>query len=792
MSFSLLNACQSGDIDRLKVLLNSGLNPNGIVEGRTPLTLAAYHGQEGAVCYLLDHGASVDRKDGWGRTALHEACETGHAAVVQTLLLKGADIECVNDEHETPLILAASRGHELIVKGLILAGACINRKNKAGNTALHCTASHNFTHCGILLAEAGSDVDSKNSNEQTPLDCASKEFKEAVSQALSFTIKKTICVIGNACSGKSTLIASLQSENAATLTKVCHWLFGVEDIRERTAGIEPISHTSKKYGDVVLFDFAGQHEYHGPHEMFLESFLYNSGSTVTIIVLVKATEDESSISQQLTYWLSPFSRMCTSAHPVRVIVVGSFMDKVKSTKQAKQKFERCYQAVCQEMNEKPVIFQGLCLLNCRQPYSAGIKQLSEYLDQIPIPQYKAVDTSYSICWIIARIRNSLKQKALHLHDFEEWIEGNTTNLPKKMPPAEEICWDLSATGHFLYLPNKEDALRSWLILDLPAILHKVYGTLFSSCKEMVDEFGLLSCHDLPNLFPMFESEMIHSVLISLKFCIEVDSSFLRRDTPDQIAESAYSSTCLFFPALVSAKPSDVFSSTGDSEVLNNAICWHLQTDAKHFISPRLLQTIILQVAARHIVRRNPKHQKTMDHCYSTWYNGIFWHSRQGVDVAVQITDNTLIQVIGRTTSDDDDDLFHYVSEVGQDVIDTVRQLSPSLSASTYIIRTSDPRGLLKNPKSTPVQDMIPLDVILRSGKDQQPPCVDKSEFEGSTAKPTTAVFMRAQTDRSVVEKLCFKKSTADGEFRVSIFKQLYCMMYFYYVHYLCCMAMDSP
>ena len=66
MSFSSLDACQSGDIDKLKVLLNSGLNPNGIVEGRTPLTLAAYHGQEGAVCYLLDHGASVDRKDGWG------------------------------------------------------------------------------------------------------------------------------------------------------------------------------------------------------------------------------------------------------------------------------------------------------------------------------------------------------------------------------------------------------------------------------------------------------------------------------------------------------------------------------------------------------------------------------------------------------------------------------------------------------------------------------------------------------------------------------------------------------
>ena len=65
---------------------------------------------------------------------------------------------------------------------------------------------------------------------------------------------------------------------------------------------DPLYVTRCKYGNAVFFDFAGQHEYHGPHEMFMESIFNQRGSTVTIIVVVKATEEESVITQQLKHW----------------------------------------------------------------------------------------------------------------------------------------------------------------------------------------------------------------------------------------------------------------------------------------------------------------------------------------------------------------------------------------------------------------------------------------------------------------------------------------------------------
>ena len=235
----------------------------------------------------------------------------------------------------TALMWTAREEDDALTKQLILQGANINDQNPNGLTSLHFASQYNHIQCGILLVEAGANVSIMSTASQTPLDLSSREFKEAILQTLSFQTKKTVCVIGNAMSGKSTLVASLQNENASFVKKVRNRLFGVQSITKRTAGIEPVCLNSKRYGDVIIFDFAGQHEYHGPHEMFLESILSKNLSTVTIIVVVKATENESDISHQLNCWLQPFSKIPSSANPVRVIVIGSHMDKVKRKAEVK-------------------------------------------------------------------------------------------------------------------------------------------------------------------------------------------------------------------------------------------------------------------------------------------------------------------------------------------------------------------------------------------------------------------------------------------------------------------------
>ena len=576
----------------------------------TPMMLAVDYQKFSIMCHLIKAGANVKRlvdyfyrirkRNYYGRGpllhALSYAINNNHIAEAGVLITNGVGIDgkLSFNPPRTALTLSAENGHDSLVRNLILQGVNVNYQDASGGSALHFAASSNHIQCGILLVEAGADLRLVNRDSRTPLDLASKELKDAINQTLSFNTKKTVCVIGDACSGKSTLIASLQNENAKLLKKLRHRLFGVKNISECTAGIEPVSLSSKRYGDTEFLDFAGQHEYHGPHEMFLESISSKSRCTVTIIMVVKVTDQEPAISQQLDRWFHPVSKMATTMNPIRVIIIGSHMDKVKSKMEAKSKLERCYQRVQQSLCDAPLKFHKACYLDCRQPYSSDINKLCAYLNEVPIPQYKAAEMPYSICWVISRMKTSLESEAIRVSDFTAWIEKNKANLPTNLPPSEEVCKDLSSTGHFLYLPNKEDPSNGWLVLDLPFILHKVYGTLFSPSKKIVDKFGLLNCQKLSILFPTLDQGMVHNVLTSLEFCIDVDLSILAEEVTQLTESTAEDHDHLFFPALVSSQPPKVFS---HSQQGCHLLSWQLVVVRRPFISPRLLQAIILSIGS---------------------------------------------------------------------------------------------------------------------------------------------------------------------------------------------------
>ena len=737
-------AAHTGQLEIVRMLLNKGAEVDQVdIYHCTPLVVSVMESNYDVMLHLIASGADVrqlargtyDGRD-LDREALSYVITHKHIELAKMWITKGVGIQRLlsTSPPMTALMWTSQEGDDSLTEQLILQGVNINYQNPDGCTALHYTAQHNRIQCGILLVEAGADVSIVNKASQTPLDLSSNDFKDAILQTLSFQTKKIVCVIGNALSGKSTLIASLQNENAGFVKKIRNRLFGVQDISERTAGIEPVSLRSKRYGDVMFFDFAGQHEYHGPHEMFLEAILSKGLSTVTIIVVVKATEEESAICHQLNRWLHPFSKMSSSAnYSVRVIAIGSHIDKVKHKMEAKEKLEFCYRRIKDSLHEVPLKFEDLCHLDCRQPYSSDMYKLCVYLSDIPPPQYKARDTAYSICWVISRLHSSFESKVISVLDLSHWIVHNQANLPTNLPPAEEVCKDLSSTGHFLYLSSKEDVSNGWLVLDLPSILHKVYGTLFSPSKKIVNKFGLLNGQCLSVLFPTFDPSMIRNVLISLEFCIEVEPSILSEsihlmDSSDEELEH------LFFPALVSASPPKVFKYCERNHILS----WQLEVSEHSFLSPRLIQTIILRLAAHHVIHHKRGFEIRKHYC-SVWSNGIFWQSHS-VDVAVEISNNAVVQVIGRSEVSPED-LCTYISTIIQVIFATIRDLTPRLSGGTYIIHSVNPQALLENPRSPSPQEMFPVEFILESRKNGEKGCLScKGKEETAVRKLISEIF----------------------------------------------------
>jgi len=89
---------------------------------------ACKNGNEGAVKFLLEHGADMTIKDKDNRLALAWACESGNLHLVKYLVRLGADINNENNLGVTHLFNACNSGNLNIIKYLIEQGLDINKK----------------------------------------------------------------------------------------------------------------------------------------------------------------------------------------------------------------------------------------------------------------------------------------------------------------------------------------------------------------------------------------------------------------------------------------------------------------------------------------------------------------------------------------------------------------------------------------------------------------------------------------------------------------------------------------
>ena len=641
---------------------------------------------------------------------------TGTLALVLSMAMAGADVvpfavamavivavEVIMGNMWIALVNAVSSSRILqsllIMLWLALTPIGVIRKINAlsitGMTALHYAAWYNHITCGTQLVEAGANVRAENKYIRTPLHICSRSFRAAVQRVQSHPPKQVIAVIGNTKYGKSTLIAALQSESRTLFQSLVYKLAQVYDITQRTTGIETVSFSSAKCGELLFYDFAGQSDYHGPHQPFLEAMLSKPGVSVTMLMLVKATEERSVITQQLIRWLQPVALTSTPSTP-HVIVVGSFLDQAKSEKEAHQKLQGCIDSVQKEFPLLKV--QELFLLDCREPESAGIKRLRRYFQLAQPIQSTSSALLYNVHWVMAQLQKTFSGRSLQLSTFRTWLQNNAQILPSDLPSPEDICQDLSAAGYILFLCNKQDLSQSWLVLDLQTILHNVYGTLFSPSQSVVNQFGLLHCSHLSKLFQMLDPKMIQEVLITLEFCIRVDPLLLKKEILS-LTEKDKVEGWLFFPALVSAKAPKVF--TPDPQCLHWA-CWQLETSDNHIILAHLLQGIILGIAATHVFCEKELPRSVRKHCCSVWMNGLSWGSNTGVDVAVQISDSSMVQVIGRSR-EGPGELYRYMCSVTQSIFKTIAKLSPALKATPYIIHPYTYIGLDESRSTPPTQ-----------------------------------------------------------------------------------------
>ena len=124
MIHDLILACEQGNVELVKQLLNKDVDVNGCYEESitSPLHVAAANDHLEVVKELLMKGASVDLPNKHGWTALMQAAFHGHSSIVAQLICNHADVNKQSLLGASPIHLAAAGGHLKVCQQLVKAG----------------------------------------------------------------------------------------------------------------------------------------------------------------------------------------------------------------------------------------------------------------------------------------------------------------------------------------------------------------------------------------------------------------------------------------------------------------------------------------------------------------------------------------------------------------------------------------------------------------------------------------------------------------------------------------------
>ncbi len=133
----LIVACQHGNEDILRVLLEAGADVNVTGPEDIPaLSICAGHSPPGVVAQMLTLGATVDRTDANGQTPLMWAARHARAETVDLLIERGAEVNKTTSAGFTPLLFAVKSGDSSIARALVEAGGDTGHTTPDGTTLI--------------------------------------------------------------------------------------------------------------------------------------------------------------------------------------------------------------------------------------------------------------------------------------------------------------------------------------------------------------------------------------------------------------------------------------------------------------------------------------------------------------------------------------------------------------------------------------------------------------------------------------------------------------------------------
>ena len=662
-------ACRNGSVERVSYLVKEKDCRTDIQNNDQELPLhIACKKQDLEMCRLLSNNSDPNCRTNLGNTPLHEACRAIKAPskskeLVQYLIEeRSCNPNCQNTDGTTPLHYACVRNSYETVEYLLTSG-------KADPSILDCKGQTPLMFAFKpeiikVLLEHGADA--------KPLYKSYADFFEEQSSTTPPPTPLKVVVLGNAATGKTTLIESFKCEMGSSTPQA----------EPHTAGIIPSDFESDVYGLVTWYDFAGQHEYYASHEAILHSII--AASPPVILLVTDISEPEDIITKKLLYWLSFVENQCQCSSSIakpHLIFVGSHADVVEDNGSNPQEIlHMALECLRSRLKKSTVEMVTAVSLDCRDPECPGINKLQHQLKNSSMKLQAKVMMDFTChCFYvflldkfqshsavtiteITRVRqnitdDTLSDDELYSTDEEEEDSGEESSntlvrldkdLLELLPTTSEgilaLCEELHSRGHVILLKESASLHVSWVVLNKEALLSEVNGTVFAprnfkQHRDLATSTGVVSLSKITAHFPQYEPTMILEFLSHMEFCREITDKevlHLITDKSSDDLESYY-----FFPSLISINtPQSVWK---QDPRFGYQCGWILQcSQLDQFLTPRFLQVLLLRLAfAFALVPSKPPVDQdfpALRRVCSVWKNGISWRNMDGVEAVVEVTE----------------------------------------------------------------------------------------------------------------------------------------------------------
>ena len=639
------------------------------------------------------------RKDFYGYTALHMAAIWDHLAIVQHLISNcGCAVSDRDNRGCTPLHYAARLGNLAIVQYLVQCSSTdvAIATDEDGDTPLHHACQYNRDNHNIPVIKYLLSIpavlnffNNKDSNSMLFDDAETAAiFNRYENIQVSHPVGSfvNIFLLGDTGAGKTSLCQVLKERSEL------HIKDGelVQGVKTHTAGIVPnLLREDESLGNVIMHDFAGQPEYYSSHTAVLESLLQSSGAV--FVVLINLTQD---LLQQVGRWsnivLNETQKVSSECH---LIVIASHADQVEQELQRKLLELKGHVlrqfTVAGRSDASLQMFPLDCRLRMSHTLHSFVESLSQLCKSIRNKQSPAISLYCNFLYSVLEAKVS-EDNVCTLEKLKSLCDQSRQEdvpLPDNIVP---LLKTLHSSGLIVYLENKEDLEKSWIVVRKEILLAEVNGILFapSGFKEHRDIFsntGIITSSALKEQFPRYSSNMLIAFLQSMKLCEALDTSLLKVTnlTLRQEDSLQVSHQLLFFPALIAEeRPQDIKGCFKSG--------WCLKVVSRFSFSVRFLHIFLLRLAYEYSVavssRDRPWVVEGSERRCSVWINGIHWYSNSGVEAMVEQTEGgQCVTVLVSCMEGKEEEMVKLHFELMKIITDLQEEYCPKLECKGYLL-----------------------------------------------------------------------------------------------------------